>query len=209
MEVDGGRKGVSRWIILSNTYLNSWLKQDSSAQTSKRRHQAFGKIEAIKPNETKRGSLPILAKRDRFVLKEVEKKVVAWLKGLLALTEEEKQYLVQFSNGDYNPFLLFSSLIAERISHHPMAKWRASCTGKQKTLESFLNITKRFLKTNPLSNWRKRPVRISSGSPFVNRIKIPGIDQTRLFRSFRSLQSHKSMIRLSYLRWNGSIGLLH
>lgn len=96
----------------------------------------FDKIEAITPNEIMRELLPVLAKRDRFDWKEVENKVVTWLKELLVLTEEEKQYLIQFSNGDYNPSLLFDSLIAEKVSHHPMAKWRVSYIGKRKTLEA-------------------------------------------------------------------------
>lgn len=98
---------------------------------------AIEKVETITPSEIKRELFPVLAKRDRFDLKEVKNKVVTWLKELLSLTEEEKQYLVHFSNGDYNPFLLFDGLIAERISHHPMAKWRVSCIVKQKTLEAF------------------------------------------------------------------------
>ena len=92
----------------------------------------FEKVEAIMANEIKRELLPVLAKRDQFDLKEVENKVATWLKELLSLTNEEKQYLVQFSKGDYNPSLLFDSFIAERISHHPMAKWRVSCIGKRK-----------------------------------------------------------------------------
>lgn len=92
----------------------------------------FEKLKAITSNEIKRELLPVLAKRDRFDLKEVENKVVTWLKELLVLTEEEKQYLVQFSNGDYNPSLLFGNIITEKISHHPMAKWRVSCIGKRK-----------------------------------------------------------------------------
>lgn len=94
--------------------------------------KTFDKVKAIKPNEIKRELLPVLAKRDRFDLEEIENKVATWLKELLSLTDEEKQYLVQFSNGDYNPSLLVDSLIADRISHHPMAKWRVSCIEKRK-----------------------------------------------------------------------------
>ena len=88
---------------------------------------AFKKIEAITLNEIKRELLPVLAKRDRFDLKEVKTKVMTWLKELLSLTDEEKRYLAHFSNGEYNPFLLLGGAIAEKILQHPMAKWRASC----------------------------------------------------------------------------------
>lgn len=86
----------------------------------------FKKVEAITLNEIKRELLPVLAKRDWFDLKEAKTKVMTWLKELLSLTDKEKQYLVRFSNGEYNPFLLFDDNVAEKILQHPMAKWRTS-----------------------------------------------------------------------------------
>lgn len=92
----------------------------------------FKKIESIALNEIKRELLPVLAKNDRFDLEEAKTKVVTWLKELLTLTDEEKQYLNRFSIGDYNPRLLFDDSIHEEILYHPMAKWRISCIEKRK-----------------------------------------------------------------------------
>lgn len=50
----------------------------------------FRKVEAITLNEIKRELLPVLAKRDRFDLKEAKAKVMIWLKELLSLTDKEK-----------------------------------------------------------------------------------------------------------------------
>ena len=92
----------------------------------------FEKVEAIELNEIKRELLPVLAKRERFDLKEVRKNVMTWLKEILTLTDEEKKYMNLFSNGDYNPFLLFDDSVDKKILYHPMARWRVSCNGKEK-----------------------------------------------------------------------------
>lgn len=86
----------------------------------------FKKAEAITLNEIKRELLPVLAKGDKFDLKETKAKVLACLKELLVMNDAEKQYMNRFSIGDYNPYLLFTDSVNEEILYHPMAKWRVS-----------------------------------------------------------------------------------
>ena len=40
--------------------------------------------------------------------------------------DKENEYLEEFSNGHFDPYLLFEPNNAERAAKHPMAKWRAA-----------------------------------------------------------------------------------
>lgn len=45
----------------------------------------------------------------------------------MVLTEEEKEFLERFENGEYIPKLLFEDeSILEQIKNHPMALWKMS-----------------------------------------------------------------------------------
>lgn len=85
--------------------------------------KSFDGIKAINNNQVKRELLPVLAKAKRFELEYAKEEVINMLTGLLVPTEEEKQYLISLSNGEYKPELLFDNHVANRIANHPMAKW--------------------------------------------------------------------------------------
>ena len=61
---------------------------------------------------------------NNFNLEEIKSYVIEELKKLLVLNDNEKQYLFEFSNGNYKPELLFIEPIVSNIKNHPMAKWR-------------------------------------------------------------------------------------
>jgi len=48
------------------------------------------------------------------------------------LTSRHKEYLEQFSRGNYKPELLFSGEMLENIKQHPMAIWKTMNVGKKK-----------------------------------------------------------------------------
>lgn len=53
--------------------------------------------------------------------------VKAYITDLMVLTEDEKEFLERFENGEYIPELLFEDeRILERIKNHPMALWKMS-----------------------------------------------------------------------------------
>jgi len=62
---------------------------------------------------------------ESFELVTVKERVTVFLSELLILTAEEKTFLQRFSNGSYEPELLFDDAgIANRLQKHPMAAWR-------------------------------------------------------------------------------------
>lgn len=81
-------------------------------------------IESITQSDVKKELQPVLQKGEKIDLDESITFVVNRLKELLQLSKDEKLYLSEFSNGNYNPSLLFNSRFAERVNMHPMVKWR-------------------------------------------------------------------------------------
>ena len=86
----------------------------------------FDPIRAIGQEDIKKELLPVLAKNSKFNLIETKEEVISFLIELLVLTDNEKKYLVEFSKGNFDPYLLFEPNDAERAAKHPMAKWRAA-----------------------------------------------------------------------------------
>lgn len=86
----------------------------------------FDSIMAIGQEDIKKELLPVLAKNTKFDLAGTKEEVISFLNDLLVLTDNEKKYLEEFSKGNFDPYLLFEPIDAERASKHPMAKWRAA-----------------------------------------------------------------------------------
>lgn len=86
----------------------------------------FDSVRAIGQEDIKKELLPVLAKNSKFDLTETKQEVISFLIELLTLTDNEKKYLVEFSKGNFDPYLLFEPNDAERAAKHPMAKWRAA-----------------------------------------------------------------------------------
>lgn len=91
------------------------------------------KIDEITSNMVFKGLTPVLTDKASFKLDEAKNTVKEFLKKTIVPTPEEALFLEEFSQGKYNPQLLFdSSEIIKRIENHPMAKWKAL---KNKELE--------------------------------------------------------------------------
>ena len=83
------------------------------------------KIEAITPYKVRTELLPMIRDTDRFDLQAARDRVTSFLAEYMILTENETQFLKQFSAGYYEPQLLFEdSDVLKRIKKHPMAIWR-------------------------------------------------------------------------------------
>lgn len=85
---------------------------------------SFNKIRELTNRSIKKELLPVLKKGERFNLNESQNNVINFLNELLILTNNEKQYLIEFSKGNYAPNLLFEDSIALKVEKHPMAMWR-------------------------------------------------------------------------------------
>ena len=86
---------------------------------------SFDSILSIRQNQIKTDLLPVLRNSTFFDAKAAEDACVSYLKELLTLTEQERDFLRAFKEKHYRPELLFpDSAILERVSEHPMALWK-------------------------------------------------------------------------------------
>jgi uncharacterized protein with von Willebrand factor type A (vWA) domain len=84
------------------------------------------KIDEITPNMVFKSLSPVLTDKSSFKLDEAKNTVKEFLERTIVPTSEEVLFLEKFSQGKYEPQLLFdSSEIIKRIENHPMAKWKA------------------------------------------------------------------------------------
>jgi len=71
--------------------------------------------------------VPVLKKGTVFILEVALDVVSGFVNALMAMTDEELTFIKKFRNGEYCPELLFDDPeIIDRISRHPMARWKAS-----------------------------------------------------------------------------------
>lgn len=87
---------------------------------------SFDNVNKITQDSIKKELQPVLTKGNIFDLNVAKKEAIKFLKELLTLTDYEKKYLIEFSKGNFDPYLLFEPNDAERAAKHPMAKWRAA-----------------------------------------------------------------------------------
>jgi len=85
----------------------------------------YSKIEKIDYLKFKTQLKPVIAKTDSFDLNNAKQTVIDFLKQLIILTDNEKEFINQFRNRNYCPEILFSEKnIICNIKSHPMALWR-------------------------------------------------------------------------------------
>lgn len=83
--------------------------------------------EQLNQHSILRELVPVLKKGEVFILKEALEEVKNFVAELMIMTEDEKEFIDRFNNGEYCPELLFEEKkILDNISNHPMAKWKAS-----------------------------------------------------------------------------------
>lgn len=82
-------------------------------------------IDGLEFSKIRRDLFPVLRKKENFNLDERKEEAKKFIKELMVLTGEEKEYLDMFEKGEYMPSLLFSdNQILENIVEHPMAIWK-------------------------------------------------------------------------------------
>lgn len=84
-------------------------------------------LDQITPKRIKTDLYPVLRNNEKFDLQAAQLQVGAWLKVLLELEDNEREFLNAFRDKKYRPDLLFESdEILDRIQDHPMALWKCS-----------------------------------------------------------------------------------
>ena len=84
----------------------------------------FAKLDGLKYHDIKMRLIPMLRKKDSFDINIARDRIKNYLSELLQFTEEEREFLSQFRNGQYKPELLFTGDMLERVQNHPMALWK-------------------------------------------------------------------------------------
>jgi predicted nucleotidyltransferase component of viral defense system len=85
----------------------------------------FESISSLKYNQIRANLIPVLKKSEQFDFELAKAEVKEYLSNLMILSDEETAFIEQFTQGTYQPELLFNDMdILERIKNHPMAIWR-------------------------------------------------------------------------------------
>jgi predicted nucleotidyltransferase component of viral defense system len=87
--------------------------------------------------------LPVIRKKERFDLSAAQKRVHDFLAPLLALTDDEKEFLSAFTGGHYRPELLFSGDALGRVREHPMALWKTRERGDEELVMEQIRAARR------------------------------------------------------------------
>lgn len=85
----------------------------------------YKNIERLDYKKYKTQLKPVISKNDPFELEKAKAIVIAYIKDLLVLTDDEKEFLSKLKDKVYMPELLFDNEeIVANIKYHPAALWR-------------------------------------------------------------------------------------
>ena len=85
-------------------------------------------LDKMPQNKIKTDLLPVLRFGAYFDLKPAREKVTDYLKEILVLTPQEKEFIECFDKGEYKPELIFEGYMLNNVSTHPMAIWKCNKT---------------------------------------------------------------------------------
>ena len=88
----------------------------------------FESLDKMPQNKIKTDLLPVLRFGAYFDLKPAREKVTDYLKEILVLTPQEKEFIECFDKGEYKPELIFEGYMLNNVSAHPMAIWKCNKT---------------------------------------------------------------------------------
>lgn len=85
----------------------------------------YKNIERLDYKKYKTQLKPVISKNDPFEIEKAKVIVIAYIKDLLVLADDEKEFLSKLKDKVYMPELLFDNEeIIANIKHHPAALWR-------------------------------------------------------------------------------------
>lgn len=85
----------------------------------------FKNIERLNYQKFKTQLKPVISKGDNFEIESAKQRVIEYLRNLLNLTSNEKQFLSNLKVKIYSPELLFDDIdVVSDIKDHPAALWR-------------------------------------------------------------------------------------
>ena len=82
-------------------------------------------IDDITFAKVKRDLFPVIAKKDNFDLEQRKESAKLFIRELMILTDNEKEFLDRFEKKEFRPELVFEDeKIIARLEKHPMAIWK-------------------------------------------------------------------------------------
>ncbi len=82
-------------------------------------------IDNITCAKVKRDLVPVSAKKDNFDLEQRKESAKLFIRELMILTDNEKEFLDRFEKKEFRPELVFEDeKIIARLENHPMAMWK-------------------------------------------------------------------------------------
>jgi len=85
----------------------------------------FGLFDDINFAKVKRDLFPVIAKKDNFDLEQRKESAKLFIRKLMILTDNEKEFLDRFEKKEFRPELVFEDeKIIARLEKHPMAIWK-------------------------------------------------------------------------------------
>ena len=82
-------------------------------------------IDDITFAKVKRDLFPVIAKKDNFDLEQRKESAKLFIRELMILTDNEKEFLDRFEKKEFRPELVFEDeKIIARLENHPMAIWK-------------------------------------------------------------------------------------
>ena len=87
-------------------------------------------LNSITQNQIKRFLIPVINSKEFFSLAEAHQQILEFFNKHFILTDQEKEFLNQFENKNYQPQLLFHNEQLKRIENHPMAIWKTKMPSK-------------------------------------------------------------------------------
>ena len=119
---------VKKYGILSETdydsYCNALVFYGSISGEAAKLSFSPDYVDALKARTVYQDLYPMLVKSERFELDKAKSEVKDFLSNSIVLTPRHKEYLREFSRGNYRPELLFPGEMLENIKQHPMAIWK-------------------------------------------------------------------------------------
>lgn len=105
------RKSSIFYAAISAEQINKEFKTDATDE--------------ITINRVKRDLFPVIAKKEFFDLEQKKAEAKNFIRELMVVTEEEKEFMDRFEQKEYCPELLFDDeKIVERVKLHPMVLWK-------------------------------------------------------------------------------------
>ena len=82
-------------------------------------------IDDITFAKVKRDLFPVIAKKDNFDLEQRKESAKLFIRELMILTDNEKEFFDRFEKKEFRPELVFEDeKIIARLENHPMAMWK-------------------------------------------------------------------------------------